>query len=101
MTHTIEATGWTLIHFCWQAAVIAGVYRVVCIALAKRTSQARYIAAVAALLAMPAAALFTFGWEMRSPGGMFGSASPQAMIAGDLPRIVAQGLTATSESTGT
>jgi len=101
MTHTIEATGWTLIHFCWQAAVIAGVYRVVCIALAKRTSQARYIVAVAALLAMPAAALFTFGWEMRSPGGMFGSASPQAMIAGDLPRIVAQGLTATSESTGT
>ena len=28
MTHTVEATAWTLIHFCWQAAVIAGVYRI-------------------------------------------------------------------------
>ena len=27
MTRTIEATAWTLIHFCWQAAVIAGLYR--------------------------------------------------------------------------
>ena len=23
MTHTVEATAWTLIHFCWQAAAIA------------------------------------------------------------------------------
>ena len=38
MTHTIEATAWTLIHFCWQAALIAGVYRVAGIAFARRTS---------------------------------------------------------------
>ena len=55
MTHTIEATAWTLIHFCWQAALIAGAYRVASIALARRTSQVRYVVALSALLAMLAA----------------------------------------------
>ena len=67
MTHTIEATAWTLIHFCWQAAVIAGIYRLASIAFARRASEARYVLALAALLAMPVAAVFTFAWELRSP----------------------------------
>ena len=65
MTHTIEATAWTLIHFCWQAALIAGIYRVAGIALARRTSQARYVLGLSALMAMLAVAVFTFAWEMR------------------------------------
>ena len=97
MTHTIEATAWTLIHFCWQAALIAGVYRVAGIAFARRTSEARYVLALAALLAMLGAAVLTFAWEMRAPalgptltGSMtMSSAAP----TGDFPRIVAPGTT--------
>ena len=57
MTHTIEATAWTLIHFCWQAALIAGVYRLASIAFTRRASETRYVLALAALLAMPVAAV--------------------------------------------
>ena len=46
MTHTVEATAWTLIHFCWQAAVIAGVYRVLSAAFSRRASQTRYVMAL-------------------------------------------------------
>ena len=95
MTHTIEATAWTLIHFCWQAAAIAGAYRLISVALARRTSQARYILALSSMLAMLAAAVLTFGWEMRSPASpsyaAASSAVSNAIISGDFPRIVAPG----------
>ncbi|MGB6692399.1 MAG: M56 family metallopeptidase, partial [Terracidiphilus sp.] len=66
MTHTIQAVAWTLIHFCWQAAAVAAIYAVVNKALARRSSNARYVAALAALLLMLAASVATFAWEMRS-----------------------------------
>src|SRR5579863_8010258 len=95
MTHTIEATAWTLIHFCWQAAAIAGAYRLISVALARRTSQARYILALSSMLAMLAAAVLTFGWEMRSPASpsyaAASSAVSNAIISGDFPRIAAPG----------
>ena len=52
MTHPLEAVAWTLIHFCWQAAAVAALYRVISIALARRSSQARYIAALSSPLLM-------------------------------------------------
>ena len=66
MTRTIEATAWTLIHFCWQAAVIAGAWRIVSIGLTRRASQARYVAALAALLVMPAVAQYRHEGVMRN-----------------------------------
>lgn len=97
MTRTIEATAWTLIHFCWQAAVIAGAYRIATVAFARRASQVRYVAALAALLVMPAAAVLTFAWEMESPASVAhivsSSAANYAIIAGDFPRMAAPGLT--------
>jgi beta-lactamase regulating signal transducer with metallopeptidase domain len=101
MTHTIEATAWTLIHFCWQAAVIAGVYRIATIGLARRASEVRYVAALAAMLAMPAASVFTFAWEMRSPS-LPALTTPSAtlnngMTGGDFPRMVAPGVTAVAD----
>jgi beta-lactamase regulating signal transducer with metallopeptidase domain len=66
MNHTTQAVAWTLIHFCWQAAAIAGIYRLLSLALARRSSNARYLAALCALLLMLASSVGTFSWEMRS-----------------------------------
>ena len=52
MTQIPQAIAWTLIHFCWQAAAIAADYRVVSIAIARRSSQTRYFVALSALLLM-------------------------------------------------
>jgi beta-lactamase regulating signal transducer with metallopeptidase domain len=65
MTHTLEAVAWTLIHACWQAAVIALIYRAAVQALARCSSNARYAAALAAMLAMPVAAGVTFAVEIQ------------------------------------
>ncbi len=66
MTHILEAVAWTLIHFCWQAAAVAGAYRIVTFALARRAAQTRYVAALSSLLLMLALGAGTFAWEMRS-----------------------------------
>jgi beta-lactamase regulating signal transducer with metallopeptidase domain len=65
MTHTTQALAWTLIHFCWQAAAIAAGYRLLSFALARRSSNARYVAALAAMLLMLVASIATFAWQMR------------------------------------
>jgi len=63
MTHHWEALGWTLIHFCWQAAAIALVYRLADLAMAKERTQARYVLALAALLGMLVASIGTLAYE--------------------------------------
>ena len=64
MTNSMEVLGWTLLHFCWQAAVIALVYRFVDLALpAKARSNVRYGVALAALLSMFVISLVTFAYE--------------------------------------
>jgi beta-lactamase regulating signal transducer with metallopeptidase domain len=87
MTHTIQAVAWTLIHFCWQAAAVAAIYAVVNKALARRSSNARYAAALSALLLMLAASAATFAWEMRSgsvaSGASFGAAFATASAGGN------------------
>lgn len=101
MTATIEATAWTLIHFCWQGAVIAGIYGLVSVAFRRRASQVRYVLALSALLAMAVAAVVTFGWEMRSPASpaykAATSAVSNALSSGDFPRMVAPGITSPAE----
>lgn len=106
MTHTIEATGWTLIHFCWQAAVIAGAYGIASVAFARRASQARYVLALSALLAMLAAAALTFAWEMRPSAptsALAGTSSAVngAIVSGDFPRMVAPGIAPASQPAAT
>jgi beta-lactamase regulating signal transducer with metallopeptidase domain len=66
MSHTLEAIAWTLIHFCWQAAAIAGIYRMLTVLLARSASQTRYVLAVAAMLLMVGAAVGTFALQIRS-----------------------------------
>ncbi|HZD50420.1 MAG TPA: M56 family metallopeptidase [Silvibacterium sp.] len=63
MTCAMEAIGWTLIHFCWQAAVIALLYWLADAVLSKSRSHIRYVAALAALFTMLAAATATLIYE--------------------------------------
>ena len=39
-THHLESLGWTLIHFCWQAAAIAITYKVADLTIARGTRRA-------------------------------------------------------------
>jgi Zn-dependent protease with chaperone function len=102
MTQTLQAIAWTLIHFCWQAAVVAGLYRLVSAAVARRSSQTRYLVALTALLLMMAAAVGTFAWELRDgagPAAFAGSGEENALQGpafahGAFPRSLEPGFAA-------
>jgi beta-lactamase regulating signal transducer with metallopeptidase domain len=66
MTPTLQAIAWTLIHFCWQAAAIAAIYRGASLLTARRSSNTRYLLALGALLLMVVASVATLAFEMRS-----------------------------------
>jgi beta-lactamase regulating signal transducer with metallopeptidase domain len=77
MNHHLESLGWTLLHFCWQAAAIALVYWFADAVLSKARSQTRYVLALATLLLMLSSALATLTYEeTRSYSGP--SSSPGA-----------------------
>jgi beta-lactamase regulating signal transducer with metallopeptidase domain len=93
MNVTMNALGWTLIHFLWQGAVIAALLAVARYALRKASAQARYAAAMAAMLLMLASAGATFvylesgdtgplaharGYQTPSQQAPAGTAAPQA-----------------------
>ena len=63
----LESLGWTLIHFCWQAAAIALAYKFAELLVSRDTrsssSHARYLLALVALLSMFIAAAGTFVYE--------------------------------------
>ncbi len=56
----IERLGWTLVHSVWQVAAVAVVAALVLKLLKHRSSQARYLAACLALLAMATVPIATF-----------------------------------------
>jgi beta-lactamase regulating signal transducer with metallopeptidase domain len=95
MTQIPQAIAWTLIHFCWQAAAIAAAYRLISVAIARRSSQARYLVSLSALLLMLGVSVFTFAWEMRTDSTATSIASSaanlRASIAADFPRSAAPG----------
>ena len=57
---TIERIGWMLVHFLWQGIAIGALMWCVLKALAKASSDVRYIVACAGLLLMAAAPVVTF-----------------------------------------
>lgn len=63
MNHHLQSLGWTLVHFCWQAAAIALVYWLADVALSKARSQTRYLLALGALLLTLLSALSTLAYE--------------------------------------
>src|ERR1019366_8594978 len=97
MTHTPQAIAWTLIHFCWQAAVVAAAYRLISAAIARRSRNTRYIAALSALLLMLTASVFTFAWELRAgtPSPVListGASLQSAFVSHEFPRTMAPGV---------
>jgi TonB family protein len=56
----VHALGWTLLHFCWQGAIVAGLLWCVLVLLDGRSSQARYGAACFALALLVAMPVITF-----------------------------------------
>ena len=63
MNHYLQSLGWTLLHFCWQAAAIALVYWLADVALSKARSQTRYLLALGAMLLTLLSALSTLAYE--------------------------------------
>lgn len=103
MTNSMEVLGWTLLHFCWQAAVIALVYRVVDLALpAKARSNVRYGVALAALLSMFVISLITFAYEEVhvAKDGIVLPATPQLaqQLRDDLASLPAVGTSLLTQS---
>ncbi len=60
----VEALGWTLVHFTWQGAVIAGWYKLAETLVAARGPQARYVVGLGALIAMIVASGVTFATSL-------------------------------------
>jgi beta-lactamase regulating signal transducer with metallopeptidase domain len=95
MNHHLQSLGWTLVHFCWQAAALALAYWLADLALAKARSQIRYLLALAAMLLMLFSALSTFAYEetranseLSSPGAfsIVANAAGGSSIFADLAR---------------
>lgn len=103
MTHTLQAVAWTLIHFCWQAAAIAVALRLLCFAVARWSSQTRYVVALATLLLMMVSAGATFAWEMRDGGpaspafAATGASLQAAFTIQEFPRTMAPGVVASQQ----
>ena len=99
MTFIPQAVAWTLIHFCWQAAAIAALYWIASFALARRSAQFRYLAALASLLLMLTLAAGTLVWEIHSDPASIPLANAAAGFAAppaaDFPRTTAPGTIAT------
>jgi beta-lactamase regulating signal transducer with metallopeptidase domain len=56
----VVALGWTLLHFCWQSAVIALLYALADRCLFRARTVVRYVVAIAMLGLLPVAAIATF-----------------------------------------
>jgi beta-lactamase regulating signal transducer with metallopeptidase domain len=63
MNDSMQALGWTLVHFCWQAAVIALLYRMLDLVFARSRSSVRYALALTAMISMFVVAVATLGYE--------------------------------------
>jgi beta-lactamase regulating signal transducer with metallopeptidase domain len=97
MNYSMEALGWTLIHFCWQAAVIALLYRGIDAGLAKARSNVRYVVSLAALLSMFAVSVVTLGYEaMQGAEDRATMQAPTAAVSSEGPVEVAPGKVADS-----
>jgi beta-lactamase regulating signal transducer with metallopeptidase domain len=97
MNPTMEAIGWTLIHFCWQAAAIAALYRCLSMLAGRRSSNTRYLLALGALLLMVATAAGTFGFEIDSKASWSEAPGTRTWM---LPGTFSPVITARSEPAG-
>jgi beta-lactamase regulating signal transducer with metallopeptidase domain len=79
--NSTNALGWTLLHFLWQGALIAGLLAGALAVLRHAGSRVRYAASCAALLLMLVCAVATF-LELRFSGTLPDHSAPRQTIAG-------------------
>jgi beta-lactamase regulating signal transducer with metallopeptidase domain len=97
MNYSTEVLGWTLVHFCWQASVIALLYRGIDAGLAKARGNVRYVVSLAALLSMFAVSVVTLGYEaMQGAEDRATMQASAAAVSHDGPIEVAPGKVADS-----
>lgn len=65
MNDSIQALGWTLVHFCWQGTLIGIASRLIDSAASRARSEIRYALALASLMCMVGAGATTFAYENR------------------------------------
>jgi beta-lactamase regulating signal transducer with metallopeptidase domain len=84
MSHaaTVEALGWTLLHFVWQGTAIALALSAFLFAARRTAPQVRYLAGLSALCLMCAAAVSTLIWHLDAPAS--GEAQPSALARGNV-----------------
>jgi beta-lactamase regulating signal transducer with metallopeptidase domain len=70
MNRHIISLGWMLLHFVWQAAIIALLYKSSDLFSGKLRNQSQYILGLIAQLAMGAAGLLTFTYEEADPSSL-------------------------------
>jgi beta-lactamase regulating signal transducer with metallopeptidase domain len=75
-----NALGWTLLHFLWQGALIAGLLAAALALLRQAGSRARYAASCAAILLMLISAVATF-LSLRFAGALPDHAAPRLVKA--------------------
>ncbi len=74
--HPVTArVGWTLLHFLWQGALLAGAYAAVRAGWLRRAAQARYLAGCATLLLMAVMPVLTY---QRLSSGPPATSPPEA-----------------------
>ncbi len=61
----IRVVGWVLVHFVWQGALLAGVFAIARVALARSSAHARYLLACGILALMAICPLAT-AWVLRT-----------------------------------
>ena len=65
MSNSIQALGWTLVHFCWQAAAVVVAYRLMDAVFSRSRSHVRYLLALSAVMSLLIVATATFVYEQK------------------------------------
>ena len=69
MNDSIQALGWTLVHFCWQGALIGIAYRLIDAASSRARSELRYAIALGSMMCMLIAGATTLAYESSRVSG--------------------------------
>ncbi len=90
----MEVLGWTLLHSLWQLSLIAMIAGTLLLLLRRRSSQLRYLAAYACLIAMAAAPVATYAylWSRAPHAGTTSPAPLPPNRLGPAPLSVTTGI---------
>ncbi len=87
MSNSIQALGWTLIHFCWQAAAVAVAYHLMDAVFSRSRSHVRYLLALSTVMSLLIVATATFSYEQKR---IAVESAPYALVAADGHTIYTQ-----------